>query len=204
MPNYSPGVKYKIFYSPTTILLFSIVFLQAIIFKWDLGTMVWIYWVEGIIIAVLGIFYSIIKKTPILSFAFIFFFCILMFFGIFLTSASIPIQNASYQINGQPVTAEEFITLKDISWVTVAANAIIILIFNIVLFSTNINGDHISSSLGTLSKRMIPTFIIIFIVFFAPWSVLIFIAFKALLSFEITSDENKKGIISFTIKPPAR
>ena len=171
-------VQSKKFLSISTISLIVVnvfVIVQAVISDWDIGTLVWAYWLQTVIIAIVG---AVVSKLKLVWIGLILY---LIFYGIFICALTFPLESMTYIINDQQVTAAEFTKLSVVNWSGVFLSTIAFAINHI--FSAIIDGKRAGSlrSAGIVSMRTVPIHFIIVLIAFVPLPVLFFSILKTIV-----------------------
>lgn len=137
------------------ILVNVLLIIQAVAFHWELGTMVWVYYIQGLIIVILGI---CMTKS---RFAWIMLLGLMAAFGLLLASETIPSNDLIYSKNGVYVPYEQFIVFKQIDWAIVGLNAIFVSAVQFYsYFKNGVKGQEIASFWEAI-ERLLPLHLII-------------------------------------------
>ena len=132
------------------ILVNVLLIIQAVAFHWELGTMVWIYYIQGLVIVVLSI---CMTKS---RFAWIMLLGLMAAIGLLLASETIPSNDLIYSKNGVYVPYEQFILFKKIDWAIVGLNAIFVSVVQFYSYIKNgIKGQEIASFWEAI-ERLLP------------------------------------------------
>lgn len=151
--------------------------LQAVVFDWRLSTLVWLYWLEAMLLLVIATF--IRKKTGSIIIL-----LIMAFYGIFLMSLTFPSDSASYTVNGVSVEAGEFTILSDVQWDIVWLNLGGI-IFAYIL-SRLIGRDLSYFDVSRAARRIIPLHLTIVLALAVSWPLILFLALRT--TFDISAE----------------
>lgn len=153
-------------------LLINIVFIaQAIVLNWQLGTLIWVYWMEGFLIVLLGI----LAKGK--SFGWILLLGIMSIYGLFLSMLTFPSENIRYLKNGVEVSAQEFTVLSDTQWSIVLVNVGLLLAG--YLIARLIKKDLSPYGAAQVVKRLIPLHLTIILAAFIPWPAVFFLVLRS-------------------------
>jgi hypothetical protein len=150
----------------------AVFIVQAIIFDWQLGTLIWIYWIEGFLIVLLGL----LAKGKSLGWTLLL--GIMAIYGFFLSMLTFPSEGVTYIKNGVEVSAQEFTVLSDTQWSVVLLNAGLLLAG--YLIAKLIKKDVTSFGGAHVVKRLIPLHITILLAAFIPWSAVLFLVLRSL------------------------
>lgn len=170
---------YEIMRDVAPSILVNIIFIiQALTLRWELGTMVWVYWLQGYIIVLLGY----LPNWKNLGWAILL--ALMSFYGLFLASLTFPSDKVTYIKNNIEVAAEEFVVFNDVQWSIVLLNVLILLLgYLFVVFTKK---DKTAFSGWQVAKRLIPLHLTILFAGIATWSVLAFLLLKS--TFDILVD----------------
>lgn len=156
------------------VVLINLAFIvQAILLKWELGTMVWIYWLQGLMIALLGL---LATKQRLGWYILI---GLLAFYGIFMFGLTFPSDSMDYVINDRYVTPEEFTVFATTQWSIVAAN--VWLLVAGYLYALLFRKDKSAYSGGQVVKRLLPLHLTIILAATTQGAVIVFLVLKAIL-----------------------
>jgi hypothetical protein len=146
---------------------------QAVILHWDLGTMVWIYYVQGVVIVVMGMMMSKNRFSWVMLLA------ILAVMGLILTSVTIPSSSTVYTRNGVRISADEAIVFKHVAWGSVLLNAVFLAVAQIINYiKSGINRQQITS-FWEVVERLLPLQLTILFAATGAFPVIIFMVLKS-------------------------
>ncbi len=174
MPSsaYKISTKFKSLGFIAAIALNVIFAVQAIMFDWTIGTLVWVYWAQGVAIVLLSLITAKIKFGWILLLA------LLLFYSIFLSGLTFPSDGMTYVINGEQVSPERFTIFRDTQWSAVLINVLILMLEYALFFISREKGSKATYPASSVVKRIIPLHMIILLAMFARWPVILFIVLK--------------------------
>lgn len=152
--------------------------LQAILFDWRLGTLVWVYWLQGYVLVLLALLGN--RK----SIGWVFLLLVMTIYGMFIVTMTFPSDDMEYVVNGVQVAAKEVTVLAGAQWWIVFLNVSLLLLGYIGMAVFKKGTWHYSSL--EVVKRIIPLHIIIIFAVFVSWPVLLFAVFRSI--FDVASD----------------
>ena len=175
-----------------SLVLNGVFMVQAITLHWSLGTLVWVYWLQGVLIVLFGLLRG--KQRFVWALLLV----ILFFYGIFLVAITFPSDSARYYKNGVRVSAEEVTVLNNTQWDIVAAN-VGMLFAGYALALLLKKGDSAYSS-SEVVERLVPLHVTILLAVFVPWSVIVFLLLRSI--FDVIFDVGGPIAESMKIKVP--
>lgn len=184
---------------PLSSLLVNAIFMvQAIILDWRLGTLIWIYWFQGYVIILLGLWAN--RKKP----HWFVMFGIMTVYGIFLSALTFPSENVTYVKNGVEVSAQEFTVLSNTQWKVVLLNIIALLVG--YLIANFVTKDKTTYSGAQVAKRLTPLHLTIIFASFTSWSVILFLVLRSVfdVSMELSAGWLGHKAVSLKTKTSAK
>ena len=148
---------------------------QAIVMDWGPGTLIWTYWMQGIVIILIALVTARHKTAWILVLA------LLGFYAIFLLALTFPSDSASYTINGESVSPERFTVLKDVLWPAVWINTFLLALNHLFSYFMDRKNNSEARTFTRVIARILPLHIIIVMVAVIPFPVIVFIIMKTIV-----------------------
>ena len=148
--------------------------ISALYFEWDIGTVIWAYWLEAVILVLFaaltheGTWRWLIMLSP---------------FGIyfvFLVLLTIPFDGVTYTINDQQVSGDEFVRFNNVSWAAVASSSSIFIVARLSEYSAERNKQSAVATTKSIFARTLPIHITIIFAAFVSFPVLLFMVAKTL------------------------
>lgn len=146
--------------------------MQALALDWTIGTLVWIYWTQGLILVLLGL----LRNRQ--RFLWVVLLGIMLFYCTALLGLTFPLEGASYIINGKQVNALEFTVLHDTQWSLVFVNCGLLLTGYLLAYAVRHEARDSMYGSGQVIKRLVPLHLIIFLAILLDWSVIFFLCLK--------------------------
>lgn len=150
------------------------ILVQAIVMGWGPGTLIWTYWMQGLVIVIIAFVFAKQKS------GFVFLTALLGFYAVFLLALTFPSETASYTINGSPVTADRFTVLKDVIWPAVWINTLLLAVNHTFSYIMNSRDGSDKKTFSKIMLRVMPLHAIIVFVAVIPFPVVVFIVLKTI------------------------
>ena len=163
-------------FTKRTLLLLAwnvVLIVQAVIFRWDLGTMVWIYYLQGVIIVLAGL----LTRKHI--FTWVFLLGLMAMYLLFMGLRTFPVEGMNYYVNDVQVSAEEVVTFSRVSWNAVALNSFIMAIMQLVGYVRNGREDQFTASFWEAVERLLPLHLVILLASTSTLSTVLFMVLKS-------------------------